>query len=675
MNARGGALGDGSDRVGRRIPEEESRMPSRARRSFARLVAAIALALTSLLPAVAPAHAADKVILKVGTIENLRSLNPYQAAYFPDYETFQLNFNLLVDFGPKLEPIPGFADKWQRAADGKSWTFHIRTGMKWSDGQPATSADACYSYGLDINAIKDGTNVGNGYIDPSLKDARVTKATCPDPETMILTTDDGTSKILQTYIPILPQHIYGKEDYKKLGDDPFKAPLVGTGPYIVADYTPDEHVHFVRNPNYWGKQGYADEIYIQIFKQADTMVQALKTGDIQYARGVPVEQFNALKGQANIQTVIGKNNGWVELGFNNYGTGTGKSIKGGGASTKALQDVAFRDAIGYAIDKQALVDKVRGGYGDVGSTQVPPVLQDANADPPFAWHTDPANPRTFDIAMAKSKLDAAGYVLDASGNRLDKEGKPISLHLVMPSSEPSYPQVAQFIQDWLGQLGIKVKSDVYDQNALYDIMLPPEAGDTYKAKFDLFIWSWYGSPDPNALLQIFLCNQIGTSSDSLYCNKDYDTLYNEQNLAPNDQQRKVLMDQLQNLWYDQAPYHILYYDNELDAYRTDVFAGWQNQPLDSGVPLFTYSVIDYTFLTNAKAPPSPSPSTEAPVPSGSGGSSAAPAPTGSTAPAPSPTASTSSGPPLLLIILVIVVVIVIAGYLFTRRRGGTEEEE
>ncbi|HEX7471526.1 MAG TPA: ABC transporter substrate-binding protein, partial [Candidatus Limnocylindrales bacterium] len=212
-------------------------MPSRARLSFARLIAALAVALASLLPAVAPVHAADKHILKVGTIEKLRSLNPYQAAYFPDYETFELNYSLLVDIGPNLEPVPGFADKWSRSPDGKSWTFHIRTGMKWSDGQPATAADACFSYGLDIDAIKNDTNVGNGYIDPALKDARVTKAECPDAETMLLFTDDGTTKVLKTSIPILPKHIFSKETYKTIGDAAFKPPLVGTGQYTVADYT------------------------------------------------------------------------------------------------------------------------------------------------------------------------------------------------------------------------------------------------------------------------------------------------------------------------------------------------------------------------------------------------------------------------------------------------------
>ena len=107
-----------------------------------RLVSASAVAGSLLLPAAAPVAAADPLILKLGTIENLRSLNPYQAAYFPDYETFELNFSPLVDLGPNLEPYPAFADKWERSADGKSWKFHIRTGMKWSDGQPADSADA-----------------------------------------------------------------------------------------------------------------------------------------------------------------------------------------------------------------------------------------------------------------------------------------------------------------------------------------------------------------------------------------------------------------------------------------------------------------------------------------------------------------------------------------------------
>ncbi len=205
------------------------------------------------------------------------------------------------------------------------------------------------------------------------------------------------------------------------------------------------------------------------------MVQALKAGEIDYAHNVSAEQLNQLKTEPNIKTVNGVANGWTELGFNTYGTGTGKTIKGGGPSTKALLDQKFRDALGYAVDKQKLIDSVIGGYGTIGTTQIPPAMPSYTGEPP--WHTDPANPRTFDIELAKQKLLDAGYLLDASGNRLDKEGKPISLSLVMPDSDPAYAKSGQFIKDWFAELGIKVSPIVLDSDTLGDRMLPPEAGE------------------------------------------------------------------------------------------------------------------------------------------------------------------------------------------------------
>ena len=149
---------------------------------------------------------------------------------------------------------------------------------------------------------------------------------------------------------------------------------------------------------------------------------------------VNADQLKALQNEPDIKTVVGSANGWTQLAFNEYGAGTGKTIKGGGPSTKALLDPAFRDALGYAVDHQALVDRVLGGFGDLGNTIVPPVLGQ--------WHVEPDHPRTFDIELAKQKLDAAGYKLDSSGNRLDKEGKPITLRLYMPDSSEDYPKAA-----------------------------------------------------------------------------------------------------------------------------------------------------------------------------------------------------------------------------------------
>ena len=113
-----------------------------------RLVGTGALAGSLLLPAAAPASAADPVVIRMGTTQDFDASNPYQTALVSGFEAFQLTYNLLVDFGDNLEPIPGFADSWERAADRV--TFHIRTGMKWSDGEPATSADACFSWQLAL---------------------------------------------------------------------------------------------------------------------------------------------------------------------------------------------------------------------------------------------------------------------------------------------------------------------------------------------------------------------------------------------------------------------------------------------------------------------------------------------------------------------------------------------
>jgi len=143
-------------------------MRASALNRFVRLLAALGLAGALLLPTLAvPARAAGPLVLRVGTVQDLDALNPYQTLLESGYEVFLLTYNLLVDFGPNLEPVPGFADSWTRAADGKSWTFHIRTGMKWSDGQPATSADACFSWGLAVAAIADGANIAQATWTPA----------------------------------------------------------------------------------------------------------------------------------------------------------------------------------------------------------------------------------------------------------------------------------------------------------------------------------------------------------------------------------------------------------------------------------------------------------------------------------------------------------------------------
>jgi peptide/nickel transport system substrate-binding protein len=625
-----------------------------------RTVAALGLVGALLAPA-APAAAQESVVLRVGQTQSLESVNPYETILVIGYEVYQLTYNLLVDFGPELEPVPGYAESWERSADGQSWVFTIREGMTWSDGEPATSADACFSWQLAIDAIANEGSLGAGYLEPGLTDAGVTRVECPDETTMIAYTEDGSNRVLQTYLPIIPQHIWGEETWETIGDAEFTPPQVGTGPYILQDWEIGQFTQFTRNETYWGEQGYADEIVIQEYSTSDPMVAALRANELDYVRGVNPQQMTALGSEAAIETVVGESNGWTQLAFNTYGTGTGNTIEGGGASTAALQDQAFRDALGYAVDREVLVERVLGGYGSVGNTIIPPVITE--------YHVEPTTPRTFDLEEAKRRLDAAGYPLDGQGRRLDKEGQPINLRLVMPEDE-TYQGAAQFVVDWYGELGVGVSPQVLDEATLTELILPPEGDGT--ADYDIELWGWSWGPDPSGALYVFTCDAIGTSSDSLYCNPEYDAMYEAQNAETDPAERQAIIVDMQNLIYDEAVYDILFYDAELHAYRTDRFGDWRKIPASNGTPLFTYGTLDYTYLTEAAAAPSPSPaaSGDQPAPAPSAGPSASPADGGS--------AGGGGMNPALIVGIVAALAVVVGGLvLVTRRRaaGATDEDE
>ena len=636
-------------------------MRSPLRDQLARTFAALCMAVAALLPA-ASVRAAAPLVLRVGETQDLDSLNPFETALEIGYEVFTLNYDLLVNFGQNNEAVPGFADTWTEAPDGLSWTFHIRSGMKWSDGQPATSEDVRYTYQLELDGTKDGGSVGLGYLDPYLWDSFVTGVTAPDPSTVVITTSRRTSKLTSAYIPILPEHIWKKVTAANVGDFKNNAPNVGTGPYQVAEWRVGQYVRLVRNPNYWGTQGAEDQVVIQFYPDApDTMVAAFKNNELDYIHNPSAGQFNQLKTLPTTVALATESNGFTQLNFNTYD----KDIPSGGASTKALRDPAFRAALGYAVDKAALIQKVLLGYGSPGTTQVPPWQR--------KWHVDPTDIRAFSIDTANAKLDAAGYPRGPDGTRVDKEGKPINLRLYFPSDNPDYAKDAQFIQDWYGQAGIKVTAQGLDSGTLGTIEYLDGSKPTKgQLKYDAVIWGWTGDPDPNALLTILTTSSIGNTSDSQWSNAQYDALFDRQNQAANDADRHAAMTQMQQLFYDQAPYEILYYDNNLDAYHTDKFGGWQNQPQDGGAPFFLDGSLNYTVLTDAtKATPVPS-VTANPAPTVAGSSAA---PTAAATPAPVPADTSSSGSPLVLIIGVVAIAALLVVVLTMTRRRRTAADE
>ena len=629
-------------------------MGSRLAVRLTRFIAVMALLSAALVPAVA--RAGGGLILRVGTDQALETLNPWQSVTYADYEMFQVQYELLVSFGPDLGPAPGFADEWSSSTDQKTHTFHIRDGMKWSDGEPATCEDARWTFQLVLDAAESETGyLGAGYLDPSLTNAGVATVEC-DGEDLVVTTSFPTTLITQTYIPILPKHVWSKYSQEQIGDTTAEGyfanepTVVGSGPYVAIEWEPGRFIRMARNENYWGKPGVPDEIVFEQFAEPEPMVQALQRGDLDYVRGTGADLFDSLEGEENIRLAEGFANGYTYLSFNTRATQEG--YKG---STSALEDPAFRDALQWALDKDALVEGVLNGHGLPGTTHVPPYH--------VAWHVEPTNPRSFDIAEANRRLDAAGYARGTDGTRVDKEGKPIELRLTWPDQQ--YADDAEFIRGWWEQLGIGVDAFPTEEGALVELLYGAEAGGD--ANWDTYIWSWGGDPDPMSLVSLFTTGELESGlNDCFYSNERYDELFTLQQQATSVEDRKEYLAEMQQLFYEAGCNTPLYYDSELHAMRTDKFTGWVNQPPDSGTPLFGFGYGGYLALTDASAVPTPGPTTAAtsgPVASG---------PVATAPPTQSPTGLLST--PVLLGAAAVIAIVVVA-FLAMRRRGPKVEEE
>jgi peptide/nickel transport system substrate-binding protein len=615
-----------------------------------------------LMPSVATAQTGE-LVLNVGTDQKLKVLNPWYSITVADYEIFQIQYELLVSFDINLDPAPGFADEWSSSEDGMTHTFHIRENMLWSDGQPATCEDARWTYDFVLKVLaSDRGYVGSGYLEPYIKNTGLDSVECQDEHTLIAHTAHPSTLLTQAYVPILPAHIWSKYSMDEIGrqNDPnfFKnePPVVGSGPYVATSWEPKSFIRMERNPNYWGPKTGPDVLLFQQFDGAETMAQALQNGELDYVGGLSADLFDGLTGAPDIQTVEGYSNGYTMLSFNTRATQPG--YKG---STSALEDPAFRDALGFAIDRQTLVDRVLNGHGVAGSTHVPPYH--------VKWHVEPDNPRDFNLDTANQRLDAANYPRGADGRRTDHDGKPIVLRLTWPDSEENAPTAARFIQEWFDQVGIGVDPGVTDEAKLIDDLYGPPAGGS--ANWDMYIWGWVGDPDPTSLLSLFTTDQIEAGiNDCFYSDEQYDDLFQQQLEATSEEARHELIDQMQQLFYDAACYHILYYDSVLHAYRTDKFTSWTNQPPTGGTPIFGYGYPGYLALQDANAAPSPGPST--PAATTAPGASAGPA---TPAPSGAPTGSTGGDSTPLIIGAIALIALIAAGFWFMRRRGPTLEEE
>jgi peptide/nickel transport system substrate-binding protein len=597
-----------------------------------------------------PAQGKSKVVFKVAMLgEGVDSLNPFLGFQAPSYEMWGLTYDYLVGYSMKdMSPVPDLASKWTSSPDGKTWTFTVRSGVKFSDGVPLTAHDVAFTYN---RVLKPGSVEGTNWLSYL---QGVSSVTAPNDTTLVMKLKKPIATLPLLPIPIVPEHVWknvSESQMKSYAAAPTGGkPVVGEGPFRLVQGTANGTTFkFEANPDYWGGAPHIDEVIFQFYKNDDSAIQALIKGEADFAEGITALEVQHLKGQAGITAHNGNSPGFDEIAFNSGSVNTkGQPI---GNPNPAVLDPKFRHALGYALNLPQLIAKVYQGAGLPGTTIVPPTYS--------TWHWEPpaSEKMTFDLTKAGQLLDAAGYKKGSDGLRTLPNGKPIgTLRLAARSDSETSLNTMDYFHQWLSDLGIKSDVSTYSSSQLTNVI--------YKGDYDAFQWGWYVEPDPDSMLSYLTCAQRQHSSDSFYCNKQYDSLYNSQHVSTDKAQRVQQVTQMQQILYRDSPYLVTAYSSIGEAVRSDKFACFVPQPNPGGIWLEQYGVYNYIHAKPASEASNCDSAT-------AGGSL-----TGAVQATTGGSSGSSIGTPALVIGgIVVVAALVGGGIVLMRRRATTEDRE
>ncbi len=549
----------------------------------------VALLLTGLAPGLAlssaPAQADedDPVRFTVALLNEVDSFNPFLGIEVPSYEAWALTYDYMISYNMEnMSPEPGLATSWDTADDGLTWTFHIRDGVTWSDGEPLTAADIAYTYNRILDGGPEAVTWGS-YL------KGVTEITAPDPTTVVLKLKKANAVLPLLPMPIVPEHVWkdvSEDEVKTYAAEPKDGqPVVGSGPFRLVEGSAGGSTYkFEANPDYWGGAPHIDEVVFRVYKSEDPAVQALIKGEVDFVENITALQVKALQGRDGITAQNGDSPGFEEIGFNTGAVDT-ETDQPMGDGNPALEDPEFRHALGYGIDLDQIVDKVYQGAGTPGSTIVPEAYD-------FHWDPPADEAFTYDPDRAGQMLDDAGYEMGGDGLRTMPDGSPIgTLRLFARSESPTSLDTMNFFKEWLGDLGIKSEVTSLESNNLTNIIL--------EGNFDAFAWGWFVEPDPDSMLSYMTCGQLGGWSDSWYCNPEYDALYDQQRVEMDHAKRVELVQQMQQIIYQDSPYLVTTYDSIGEAFRSDRFACFVQQPNPGGIWLMQYGAYNYLHVRPA----------------------------------------------------------------------------
>lgn len=427
------------------------------------------------------------------------------------------------------QPQPDLATSWSVSKNKLVWSFKLRHGVKWQDGQPFTSADVVYTYNNIALSKKYPSGKASNF--NALKGVR---AAGPYTAQFVLNTPwSALPAYLAWFAPILPKHIFQGEDPITLTSFNKQHP-VGTGPYEVTKYVPGQSITLTRNPTYFGAKPKIKTIIFQIIPQSTTQISDLLSGSLNFVEINDPQLLSPLKNNPNItlQKVPEQNYYYVTL--NN--------------SVAPFSDVRVRQALQYAIDKKGLIQALLKGYGQVASGPIAP-LQKYYYDPNVKQY--PYNP-----TLALKLLAQAGYKKGAGG-KLYRGGKPFTIAFTAGQYGYLVP-ASELIQHYWQKLGITVSLKVLEWNTYISQVV---VGRRYQASF-----GWWIAPFDPDVYPYFSCSTAKVGDNmSDYCNPALDRIMNQGRAVVQPAARKKVYDRMQALMAEQQPLLFLFYPLRFDA--------------------------------------------------------------------------------------------------------------
>ena len=453
---------------------------------------------------------------------------------------------------------------------GKTFTYTLRDGVKWQDGQDFSADDVVFTflmvrdndygtYGAYFKDLTDVVKVGSNQV----------RLTYAQPQTL----DPAV------IMPIAPKHLWdsvSKDDLPGFSNDT----PVGTGPFRYESWEKGSVASVVRNDDWWGTAPAAEKVTWTKFGSDDIVTQALRTGDIDIVAEIPPTIFTGIKGASDVKTEELESFSFHMIGFN-------CSAAPGSKGNKLLLDQSVRQALSCAVSREQLVELALSGFGQPGTDLLPPAFGD--------FHFSPGPDAVLDDNPAKANqlLDAAGFTgRDANGIRVTRDGAPLDFRILAIADTAVDVKAAQLFVTAAKAVGVNLKLSTTDADTMGATVFNTETPD-----WDIMVWGWDSAfYDPSYLLGIATTDQIGGNNDTFWTDPRYDELYAEQSVTVDRPARVALVQEMQAIHYAACPYIVMWYQKKLTGTRTTTWTGWQ--PIKGGM-ILNFPRVNYLDVKQA----------------------------------------------------------------------------